>query len=232
MRNNKRILATMMLGLSVIALMAIITACGAPPTPAPVVQTVVVRETAAPVVQTVVVKETVVAPTSAPVVQTVVVKETVVAPTSPPPAASCPTAKDKYKIGFANLTEDIVFTKLVREGIEANAKKAGNIELVLADNKLDGATALANADSFITQGVDGVIEFQTDEKFGNVIMDKFRAKGIPVIAIDIPMPGATFFGADNYRAGRRSAAVGSHSRRAHARHVGRLAGQSQEQGTQ
>ena len=117
-------------------------------------------------------------------------------------SVECKTKKERYKIGFANLTEDIVFTKLVRESIERAAKEAGNIDLVLADNKLDGATALANADNFITQGVDGVIEFQTDEKFGNVIMDKFRAKGIPVIAIDIPMPGATFFGADNYRAGR------------------------------
>ena len=116
-------------------------------------------------------------------------------------AAACATAKDSYKIGFANLTEDIVFTQLVRQGIEDAAAKAGNIELVLADNKLDGATALANADNFILQGVDGVIEFQTDEKFGNVMMDKFRQANIPVIAIDIPMPGATFFGADNYRAG-------------------------------
>ena len=32
--------------------------------------------------------------------------------------AACPTAKESYKIGFANLTEDIVFTKLVREGME------------------------------------------------------------------------------------------------------------------
>ncbi|HBY95800.1 MAG: sugar ABC transporter substrate-binding protein [Ardenticatenaceae bacterium] len=117
-------------------------------------------------------------------------------------AGSCATKKDHYKIGFANLTEDIVFTKLVREGIERKAKDVGNIDLVLADNKLDGATALANADNFLTQGVNGVIEFQTDEKFGNVIMDKFRKQNIPVIAIDIPMPGATFFGADNYRAGR------------------------------
>ena len=117
-------------------------------------------------------------------------------------SAACPTAKDKYKIGFANLTEDIVFTKLVREGIEKAAAEAGNVELVFADNKLDGATALANAENFIAQGVDGVIEFQTDEAFGNVIMSKFRAKNIPVIAIDIPMPGATFFGADNYLAGQ------------------------------
>jgi ribose transport system substrate-binding protein len=114
----------------------------------------------------------------------------------------CPTAQDSYTIGFANLTEDIVFTQLVREGIEAAAAEAGNVEIVLADNRLDGATALANADNFIAQGVDGVIEFQTDEAFGNVIMSRFRRENIPVIAIDIPMPGATFFGADNYNAGR------------------------------
>ncbi|MBW7885599.1 MAG: sugar ABC transporter substrate-binding protein [Caldilineaceae bacterium] len=119
-----------------------------------------------------------------------------------PAAAACPTQRDSYKIGFANLTEDIVFTKLVREGIESAAAEAGNIELVFADNKLDGATALANAENFISQGVHGVIEFQTDEAFGNVIMSKFRASNIPVIAIDIPMPGATFFGADNYLAGQ------------------------------
>ncbi len=113
----------------------------------------------------------------------------------------CATAKDSYVIGFANLTEDIVFTQLVRESIEAAAEEAGNVEIVLADNRLDGATALSNAENFLTQGVDGVIEFQTDEAFGNVIMSRFRSAGIPVIAIDIPMPGATFFGADNYFAG-------------------------------
>ena len=121
--------------------------------------------------------------------------------------AACPTAKESYKIGFANLTEDIVFTKLVREGMEKAAAEAGNVELVFADNKLDGATALANAENFIAQGVDGVVEFQTDEAFGNVIMAKFRENNIPVIAIDIPMPGATFFGADNYLAGQLAGAA-------------------------
>ncbi len=123
--------------------------------------------------------------------------------TSPATAQdTCPTKKDQYKIGFANLTEDIVFTQLLRDGMVSAAEEAGNVELVLADNRLDGATALANADNFITQGVDAVVEFQTDEAFGNVIMSRFRREGIPVIAIDIPMPGATFFGADNYNAGR------------------------------
>lgn len=166
--------------LSVAVLLSLIAACVAVP---PQAQTVI---------QTVVVKETVEVEKEVEVIKTVEVAA----------AADCPTMKDQYKIGFANLTEDIVFTQLVRESIVANAEKAGNIELILADNKLDGATALVNADNFLVQGVNGVIEFQTDEKFGNVIMDKFRAAGVPVIAIDIPMPGATFFGADNYYAGR------------------------------
>lgn len=106
----------------------------------------------------------------------------------------------RYKIGFANLTEDIPFAVRVREGIEKAAKE-NNVDLVVANNKMDGATALDNANNFITQGVDGVIEFQTDEKFGAEIMRKFNEAEIPVIAIDIPMPGATFFGVDNHRAG-------------------------------
>ncbi len=107
-----------------------------------------------------------------------------------------------YRIGFANLSEDIAFTQLVREGMQRKAAEMGNIELILADNKLDGAIALSNTENFITQGVDGIIHFQTDQAFGNVIMARARKAGIPVIAIDIPMPGAVFFGADNYFAGQ------------------------------
>ncbi len=116
--------------------------------------------------------------------------------------SDCPTKKDHYTIGFANLTETVPFTQLVEQGLVQAAKDAGNVDLVLADNKLDGATALTNMENFITQGVDGVIEFQTDAAFGNVIMSRARAANIPVIAIDIPMPGAVFFGADNYYAGQ------------------------------
>lgn len=106
----------------------------------------------------------------------------------------------KYKIGFANLTEDMNFAADVRTGIERAAKKAGDIELVTANNRYDGATALANAESFVNQGVDLAIEFQTDEKFGPALMEKFSARNIPVIAIDIPHPGAVYFGANNYQA--------------------------------
>jgi ribose transport system substrate-binding protein len=107
----------------------------------------------------------------------------------------------QYKIGFANIGEDFPFPVRVREGIEKAAREAGNIELIVADNKMDGATARANAQNFLTKGVHGVIEFQTDEEAGPVIMEKFKERNIPVIAIDIPMPGAVFFGVDNHKAG-------------------------------
>ncbi len=119
-------------------------------------------------------------------------------------AASPSTAPagTKYKIGFANIAEDFPFAVRVREGIERAAKQAGNVELVTANNRMDGQTALSNAENFLVQGVQGVIEFQTDEKFGVAIMDKFNAEKVPAIAIDIPMKGAIFFGVNNTLAGQ------------------------------
>ncbi len=107
-----------------------------------------------------------------------------------------------YRIGFGNLTEQMVFAQQVRASLEAAAKAQENIELLIRDNRADRQTALANATWFVANGVDLVIEYQIDAEAGNVIMDTFQRAGIPVIAVDIPLPGATFFGADNYRAGR------------------------------
>ncbi len=106
-----------------------------------------------------------------------------------------------YRIGFGNMTENMLFARQVRRSIERAAKNYDNIELLIRDNNLDRQVALGNADWFVNNDVDLVIEYQIDALAGNIIMDKFNRAGIPVIAIDIPMPGATFFGADNYRAG-------------------------------
>jgi ribose transport system substrate-binding protein len=110
-----------------------------------------------------------------------------------------------YRIGFANLGESMPFAADVRRGLERAAKAAGNIDLVLADNQLRSETALAVADRFVAmaaeRALDLVIEYQIDEQIGNRLMEKYRHAGLPVIAVDIPMVGATFFGVDNYRAG-------------------------------
>ena len=110
--------------------------------------------------------------------------------------------KQLYRIGFANLSENIPFAVDVRRGLEKSAQERGNIDLILADNSLTPATALHVADRMLLKNIDLFIEYQIDEKTGNLIMNKFQQAGIPVIAVDIPIVGATYFGADNYQTGR------------------------------
>jgi ribose transport system substrate-binding protein len=107
----------------------------------------------------------------------------------------------RWRIGFANLTENQEFAVSVRQSIERSALEEGSIDLLLADNQANSDVALANARGLIDAYVDLVIEYQQDEQTNNVLMDLYRSAHVPVIAIDIPLPGATFFGADNYRAG-------------------------------
>ncbi|MBC7813077.1 MAG: DeoR/GlpR family transcriptional regulator, partial [Burkholderiales bacterium] len=103
------------------------------------------------------------------------------------------------RIGFANLSEDLLFAVDVRRGLERAVQSAGQINLALADNQMNSDVALSVADHLIARGLDLMIEYQLDENMGSVIMDKFKRANIPVIAVDIPMVGATYFGVDNFR---------------------------------
>jgi ribose transport system substrate-binding protein len=109
--------------------------------------------------------------------------------------------KRRYKIGFSNLSHKIIFARQVREGLEEATKWIDDIELLYRDNNFDNETALENIDYFVDQQVDLVIEYQVDSKVGHVILDKLTQANIPIIAVDTPIPGATFYGANNYRAG-------------------------------
>lgn len=106
----------------------------------------------------------------------------------------------RFRIGFANQSDNTPFPTLVRQGLVQAATQA-NTELLLTDNCQEGLTALANVEYFIEQKVDLVVEFNTDLRYGNVLMEQLRSASIPTIAIDIPLPGATFIGVDNYKAG-------------------------------
>lgn len=110
-------------------------------------------------------------------------------------------AKKHYKIGFANLSEKVPFAVDVRRGLERAVKAYSHVDLIIADNDLSSAKAVQIADEFIEQGLDLVIEYQIDETIGNLLMNRFGDRRIPVIAVDIPMVGATFFGVDNYQSG-------------------------------
>ncbi|HUK23753.1 MAG TPA: substrate-binding domain-containing protein [Terriglobales bacterium] len=106
----------------------------------------------------------------------------------------------KARFGFGSESAEMPFSEAVTDSLKSAASAAG-VDLQVLDNRYDGATALHNADEFVNSRVDLVIEFQIDQRVAPVIADKIDAAGIPLIAVDIPHPHATFFGVDNYRVG-------------------------------
>ena len=108
--------------------------------------------------------------------------------------------RKRYRIGYAAQGQDSSFPREVHAGLRQAAERE-QIELIVADNRYQPKVALRNAEHLIREGVDLVIEFQTDEAVAPAIATRYLEAGIPMIAIDIPHPGATYFGANNYEAG-------------------------------
>lgn len=111
-----------------------------------------------------------------------------------------PLKQKRYRLGYAAQGTDYHFSKDVSNGLREAAEAEG-IEVISVDNRYNAATAQRNAEYLIREKVDLMIEFQTDESIAPIIASKFREANIPLIAIDIPHPGATYFGANNYGAG-------------------------------
>lgn len=111
-----------------------------------------------------------------------------------------PWKQKLYRLGYAAQGTDYQFSK----GVSASLKRAADaegIELISLDNRYSAKIAQHNADLLVREKVDLVIEFQTDEDVAPIVAAKYREANIPLIAIDIPHPGATYYGANNYEAG-------------------------------
>jgi ribose transport system substrate-binding protein len=108
--------------------------------------------------------------------------------------------RQKCRLGYAAQGQDSSFPREVQAGL-VRAAEAQGIELIVVDNRYNPKVALRNADHLLRERVDLVIEFQTDEAVAPAIAAKYLEANIPFIAIDIPHPGATYFGANNYEAG-------------------------------
>ena len=106
----------------------------------------------------------------------------------------------RYRIGYAAQGQDTSFPREVLGGLQRAADRE-NVELIVVDNRYQAKIALRNAEHLVRERVDLVIEFQTDEAVALPIAATYQEAHIPLIAIDVPHPGATYFGANNYQAG-------------------------------
>ena len=106
----------------------------------------------------------------------------------------------KLRFAFGGQSIDMPFSVEVTESLK-NAASSVGVDLMILDNCYDATTAIRNAEEFVKNRVDLVIEFQVEQEAAPVIADKIAAAKIPMIAIDIPHPHATYFGVDNYRVG-------------------------------
>ncbi len=106
----------------------------------------------------------------------------------------------RFRIGYASQNSDS-FSKAVSQGLRWSATR-NQIDLIEVENQYSVKAALRNAQTLVRQGVDLAIEFQVYERIGAQLSAIYEEGAIPVIAVEIPHPGATFFGVDNYRVGQ------------------------------
>ena len=104
---------------------------------------------------------------------------------------------DTHTIALANINEKAIFGKLVKKGFQ-DACDAIGWNLVYVDNNADGATAVNNATLLaMRDDIEFCVDMNVDASVGQTIMDIFGEANIPVLAVDISLPGAPFFGIDN-----------------------------------
>ena len=110
------------------------------------------------------------------------------------------TTQKRFRIGYASQNRDS-FSQAVTQGIRRAADR-DQVDLIEVENLYSAKVALRNAQKLARQKVDLAIEFQVYERIGAQLSALYEQASIPVIAIEIPQPGAVFFGIDNYRVGQ------------------------------
>ncbi len=112
----------------------------------------------------------------------------------------------RLRFGFAVQSAEMPFPIAVSESITAAAAAAG-VELLILDNQYDPDIAVKNAEEFVAKRVDMVLEYQVEEVVAPRIAHIFKKAEIPLIAIDVPHPNATYFGVDNFEAGYEAGTI-------------------------
>lgn len=111
-------------------------------------------------------------------------------------------------LGLANINEKATFGKLVKMGFEEACEKRG-WTLTYVDNNSDGQTAVTNAQLLVNNEVDFAVDLNVDQSVADSILDTFNSANIPVLAVDIALGDAPFFGIDSHEMGMISGQYGA-----------------------
>jgi ribose transport system substrate-binding protein len=106
----------------------------------------------------------------------------------------------RLRFGLAVQSAELPFSQQVAASVTSAAASSG-VELMVLDNHFDAETAIRNAEEFVSQRVDLVLEFQAEEHIAPHVAYILKNAGVPLIAIDVPHPNATYFGVDNFEVG-------------------------------
>lgn len=106
----------------------------------------------------------------------------------------------RLRFGFAAQSAEMPFSIAVTQSITAAAAASG-VELLILDNQYDPDIAIRNAEECVAKHVDLMLEFQVEEAAAPQIAHIFKKADIPLVAIDVPHPNATYFGVDNFECG-------------------------------
>lgn len=106
----------------------------------------------------------------------------------------------RFRIGYASQGHNS-FSAAVSLGLRRAARER-QFDLIEFENNYSPKAALRNAELLVKEGVDLAIEFQTYDRVAERISATFQEAAIPVIALEVPQPGATFFGVDNHKVGQ------------------------------
>lgn len=112
----------------------------------------------------------------------------------------------RLHFGFAVQSADLPFSMALSQSVNAAAAAAG-VELSILDNQFDPDVAVRNAAEFVAKRVDLVLEFQVEEAVAPRVAHILKKADIPLVAIDVPHPNATYFGADNFEVGYEAGAM-------------------------
>jgi ribose transport system substrate-binding protein len=106
-----------------------------------------------------------------------------------------------FSLAFTNIMGGIPFCENVWQNVQDQWKLAGGdpAKLYYADNQYDATIGLKNADIMLAKKPSVLINFQFDSKVNSIIGVKFGAANIPIIAVDVPTPGAPFMGVNNFK---------------------------------